>query len=140
MSLERFCSRPLATVLPDDSLLDAARRMVELHVGSVVVVTPGGVPIGMVTDRDLVARAILEGMDARKVSVKEVMTEDPVIAYVNDTVELAAMTMRKNGVRRLPIVDVTGELVGIVSLDDLLVLFSAELHELGGVPVDNRGP
>lgn len=140
MSLERFCSRPLATVEVDDSVAEAARQMVQNHVGAVVVVTPQNSPIGLITDRDVVARVVVEGMDARRTNVGEVMTSDPVVAHVSDTVELAAMRMRKNGVRRLPIVDVTGELVGMISLDDLLVLFSAELHELGAVPLDNRGP
>lgn len=140
MSLERFCSRPLATVETDDSVAEAARRMVQHHVGAVVVVTPHASPIGLITDRDIVSRVVVEGMDPRRTSVGEVMTHDPFVAHVNDTVELAAMRMRKNGVRRLPIVNAAGEAVGLVSLDDLLVLFSAELHELGAVPVDNRGP
>lgn len=140
MSLERFCWKQTVTVGPHDSVQTVADRMLGKHVGALVVVTESGVPVGIITDRDVVCRVVARGLEPRYVSVRTVMTPDPVVAHRGDAIEEAAMKMRQRGIRRLPIVNDDGSLAGMVALDDLMVLFSAELGQVSAVPRENRGP
>lgn len=100
-------------------------------VGSVVV-EDDGTPVGIVTDRDIALRVLGEGDGSSGVTAGEVMTGDPVTADAGDGVYDVVRKMCSEEVRRIPIVD-EGELVGIVTLDDLVVLLAAELQNLSGV-------
>jgi CBS domain-containing protein len=138
MSLERFTRKDVVVVLPEEPAAHAAEAMLEHHVGAVVVVEQGR-PIGMVTDRDLALRLIAAGRDG-STSVREVMSGDLVTARVEDQVDDVAQRMRRHGVRRLPIVDANGALVGLVALDDLYVLLAGELSATARAVIENRGP
>jgi CBS domain-containing protein len=124
MSLARF-KTPLATISADDTVERAARKMRERGVGSLLV-TRDGRPSGIVTDRDLVLRVLAEGIDPAA-RVGGFATYEPVTVSVDDGIETAVQRMRVHGVRRLPIVDERGQVVGIVTADDLLVLLGGEL-------------
>ena len=113
--------------------------MLAEHVGAVVIEADDW-PIGIVTDRDIVCRVLAGGMDLKWVTAQTVMSSPPVTARARDSIDETVVKMRINGVRRLPIVSDDGMLVGIVALDDLLVLLSAELGEATRVPIDDRGP
>jgi CBS domain-containing protein len=95
-----------------------------------LVVVDGKRPLGMVTDRDLVLHVLVEKRDARLVQVGEIAKRSPV--WVPDTASLAEVTraMRTHGVRRVPVVDDEGELVGIVAFDDLLRRVATETGDL----------
>jgi CBS domain-containing protein len=112
--------------------------MEQRHVGALVVVERDR-PIGIVTDRDLALRA-LGRWRGPNVPVAEVMSTELVVVHVGDRLDEALYTMRRTGVRRLPIVDDTGFLVGVVSLDDLLVLLTGELSFGIEAVTQNRGP
>ncbi len=140
MSLERFCRKPIVSVLPDATVSEISERMLQHHVGAVVVVSPSRAPLGIVTDRDIVCRVIAKDIDPHFVSASSVMTSPLLIARVSDAIDGAVVQMRKRGVRRLPIVTDDGVLTGLVSLDDLLVLFAGELGQASQVPRDNQGP
>ena len=141
MSLERFCRKSLIDVRPDQTVLEAAQRMRSGHVGSVFVTDDeGGRPVGVLTDRDIVVRVVGPGLDPATTAVGSVMTPSPVTLRADETIDTALFRMRERGVRRLPIVDERGRLAGTVSLDDLLVLLSAELGQTAAVVRDNRGP
>jgi CBS domain-containing protein len=112
--------------------------MLRHHVGAVVVVE-GGRPVGILTDRDLALRLLAAGREAQT-PVREVMSGDPVTARVDEQLDAVAVRMRHHGVRRLPIVDDDGALVGLVSLDDLYVLFAGELSATAQAVIENRGP
>jgi CBS domain-containing protein len=127
MSLDRF-KRALATADAEDSVERAARTMRDRGVGCLVV-TKKGHPLGIVTDRDLVVRVLSEGRDAKS-PVGDFTTFGPLTVGIHDTIETAAACMRTHGVRRLPIVDDTGCAVGIVTADDLLVLFGRGLADV----------
>ena len=139
MSLERFTRRELVTVTPDQSVVDVARLMASTHVGCVVVIDGGGRPVGILTDRDLVLRFLTEQAPPSR-SAGDLMTADLVVAHVEDAIDHALFTMRQRGVRRLPIVGHDGTLVGLVALDDLLVLLGGEVSSLVDTVMDNRGP
>jgi CBS domain-containing protein len=140
MSLSRFCRKPVAYVLPEQTADEAALTMRERHVGSLVVVREDLVPVGMLTDRDLVTRVLAERSDPTAVLVGDVMTEGISLIHASARVDEALYFMRKRGVRRLPIVNGDGRLAGIVALDDLLVLLSAELDMAAHTVRDNAGP
>jgi CBS domain-containing protein len=138
MSLERFTRRELVTVTPDSSAEDVARLMRARHVGAVIVVEDGR-PLGIVTDRDLVVRLLADGWTP-SAPVRAVMTRELVLAHVDDAIDHAFFTMRRYGIRRLPIIDAGGTLIGIVALDDLLVLLGGEVSSVVETVLDNRGP
>jgi CBS domain-containing protein len=115
-----LCKRPVVTTSPEATLSDVAKRMRASHVGCVVVVDPARKPIGIITDRDIVVEVIAADLDPRTLRVEEVMTRHPTLALESDDASWSLKVMRDRGVRRLPVMDDAGELVGIVALDDLL--------------------
>lgn len=90
-------------------------------------------PIGIVTDRDLAVRVDAHGETAQDVTAGDVMTEDPVIVERSAGVLEVTNAMPEHSIRRLPVVDDSGTLAGIVTLDDVLALLSTELSDLGDV-------
>jgi CBS domain-containing protein len=140
MSLDRFCRKPLVTARPDKTVLEVAKEMEQLHVGSVIVVDAEQKPVGLLTDRDVVCRVVAKRLDPASVPVAEVMSRNVGTARANDLIDEVAFRMRQKGVRRMPVVDEQGRAVGMVTLDDLLVLFSAELGQTAAVIRANRGP
>lgn len=130
MSLERF-KRTLVSVQENDTVERAARLMAEQGVGCVLVVRQDR-PLGLVTDRDLVVRVLARGVDPAGARIGEYVTYDPITLQLNEGIETAAHYMRVHGVRRLPIVDDEGKVVGIVTADDLLVLLGEELAGVCG--------
>jgi CBS domain-containing protein len=140
MSLDRFCRKTVVTAPLDEPVVQVAQRMRDLHVGAVVAVDERGRPKGMITDRDLVCRVLAEGRSPQTLRVREVMSADVEVLQAHDAIDVAVGKMRELGLRRLPIVDAKGQLSGMVSLDDLMVLLSAELGSAAGAVRENRGP
>lgn len=116
----------------DQTAGNLATVMSEENVGSVVI-EDDGEPVGIVTDRDLVLDVLEPREDPTEVTAEDVMTETLTTAHGDDGVFEATATMFESGVRRLPVVDDDGSLVGIVTLDDMLVLLATELDNLTGV-------
>ena len=139
MSLERFCREPVVTIQPTQSIRDAALLMRDHHVGAVLVVDDDR-PIGIVTDRDIVMRAIIESRDPNRTPVRDVMSGSLTVAASNQTIDDAVIAIRTAGVRRLPIVNAAGKVIGIVTLDDLVVLMAGELNLVAGAVQSNLGP
>jgi CBS domain-containing protein len=100
-------------------------------VGSLIVVNDSKQPIGIITDRDLVIRAVADGKDAEVTPVIDVMTPDLVVAS-GDTPLIGALRLMRDGpFRRLPVVDSQGVLVGLVTLDDILMTLARQFSEIG---------
>jgi CBS domain-containing protein len=112
------------TVAPEDSLVDAARHMREGDVGAVVVVQEGRAS-GIVTDRDIVVRAIADGRDPNTTRVADVASEATVTVTHDQQVTEAARLMREHDIRRLVVVQ-DGRPAGIVSIGDLAVALDDE--------------
>jgi CBS domain-containing protein len=115
------------------AISEAARAMGEHHVGCLVVVDEresGRFPIGILTDRDIVLAVVARELDPRTVPVVEAMSTDVVAVREDDTVKEALGLMRRRGVRRAPVVNRAGMLVGIVTLDDLLRRLAVDLSDL----------
>ena len=118
-------------VTPDSTLADAAMKMRDLDVGIIPVVDSeqGRRLKGVVTDRDLAIRAVAEGMDARSTRVSEVMTTEVQSCNKNDTVGDILRVMEREQVRRVPITDREGRLVGIVAQADVVRDLDSERGE-----------
>jgi CBS domain-containing protein len=108
-----------ARVKPDDLLIDAAKAMSRGDFGAVVVVDDeGGNVRGILTDRDIVIRAVAESKDPGSTVVREVFTTEPTTLSPDDSLDQAVDALRESHVRRLPVVE-GSEVVGIVSIGDL---------------------
>jgi CBS domain-containing protein len=107
----------VVAVRPDASLVEAAQLMRMQDIGDVVV-ADGQQVVGLLTDRDIVVRAIADGVDPLTASAQSVCTPDPVMVGPDDPVAAAVALMRTHAVRRLPVVE-DGLPVGMVSLGDL---------------------
>jgi CBS domain-containing protein len=118
-TVEEIMTRDPRTVDASDTIVDAARTMNEADIGDVVVVDNGAVQ-GIVTDRDIVVRAIAEGRDPQSTSVSDVCTTGIEAIEPSASVDDALRKMREGDIRRLPVVQ-DGRPVGIVSLGDLAV-------------------
>jgi CBS domain-containing protein len=143
MNVAELCQKQTVTVLPSDDLVSAAQLMREKHVGFLVVIGPGAedgdvVPIGILTDRDIVVAAVARGIDPTLLNVGDVMTSNPTIALAEDTVTDAIQQMRHAGVRRLPVTGERGKLVGVLSLDDILMAHADEAGALAAAIVRER--
>jgi len=125
-----ICTRSITHAYRNMAVDEAARLMREQHVGSLVVVdeTPEGrVVVGMLTDRDIVTAIVAKVVDPSIVRVGDAMSADVVTAREDDSIIDLLGTMRRKGVRRVPVVDARGALVGLVALDDLLEVVAQEL-------------
>jgi CBS domain-containing protein len=133
MPVSEICNREVIIVQRDDTVQEAAKLMRQHHVGDVVVVEERKgvrVPVGIVTDRDLVVEIMAPDLVPTVITVGDIMAEKLVTVKDGTGVYEAIQYMRGEGVRRLPVVDSKGGLVGILTLDDLLELLAEELLEL----------
>jgi CBS domain-containing protein len=131
MSLERVCSKNVVTISPDATVLEAANLMRSKHVGCVLAVNDSR-PVGILTDRDIVLGVVASARKPAETSVRETMTANLTTVNVNYDLLDAVRLMRSRGVRRLPVVDEHRHLLGIITMDDVLTAFGAEMGELAG--------
>ena len=136
-TLASVCNRDVAFTTRDTTITAGAKLMRHGHVGSLVVVEQmnGGkrVPVGIVTDRDIIVEVIATGLDPATITVGDIMARELVVGRENNTVLETLEIMRFKGVRRLPTVDSEGQLTGIVTVDDLLEILAEELSELARI-------
>jgi CBS domain-containing protein len=133
MDVRDICKPVVVFAYRSMPLNEAARLMREHHVGSLVVVEEkdtGKMPIGILTDRDITLSVVAKDLEARNLTVGEVMTEDVVAVRDDDSILDGLALMRRRGVRRAPVVTRAGTLVGILTLDDLLRMIVAQLDDL----------
>ncbi|MDY4163069.1 MAG: CBS domain-containing protein [Sutterella sp.] len=120
----------VATITADKSICDCASQMRYDHVGSLVVVDAEQTPIGMITDRDIAIEVVARGLDPKQLTVSEIMTAPVVTAAPDESMVVALARMREFGIRRLPIVDDDGKLVGVISNSNLVEELSSLLEGL----------
>lgn len=129
----------VVTARPDTSAADLARVMHEESVGSVVVEADRR-PVGIVTDRDLSVRLLPDATDPREAYARDLMTGDPYTIERNAGVFATTRLMQERSIRRVPVVDGAGELVGIVTMDDLHRYLISELSNLSSVVAAESPP
>ena len=133
MRIPEICTTEVVCCRPQASALEAARLMRQKHVGDVVVVSDperDRVPVGVVTDRDLTIEVLGNGRDAAQTTLSDVMRSPLVVATESEDASSVLERMRFHGVRRIPVVDARGTLVGIVTLDDLLRALLSDMQTL----------
>lgn len=126
-----LCTRDVTFVYQNMAVDEAARLMREHHVGSVVVVNEteqGRVVMGMLTDRDIVTGIVARNVDPATVHVEDAMSTELVSAREDESIVDVLSAMRRKGVRRVPVVDGQGVLVGLLALDDMLEVIADELR------------
>lgn len=132
MNVGSICQSDVVSIDAAEGLTQAARLMRQRHVGFLIVVeanssNPDLKVIGVLTDRDIVTAVIAKEADARGLKVGDVMTRNPLLAAASSSVEATLRTMREVGVRRVPVVGANNELVGVLSIDDVLDLLADQL-------------
>jgi CBS domain-containing protein len=131
MSVGRICVREVDTAEPEESVTAAAQRMHDRAVGTLVIVDHYARVLGIVTDRDLVSRVLAKGLSPAETTVREAMTSAPSTVSEDTPIENALAMMRSGRFRRVPVVDETNKLQGLVTLDDVLMLLAEEFTQVG---------
>lgn len=130
MNIGEICTRSVVFCRPDTSITEAAHLMREHHVGDLVVVEERNgkrFPVGVVTDRDITVEIVALNVPVDRLAIGDIMTKKLVNVSESEDVFRALEMMRRKAVRRLPVVDRQGALIGIVAFDDLLEVLAEEL-------------
>jgi len=133
MSVSEYCNREVVIAAAELSVADAAVLMRQHHVGDLVVVREEGarrVPIGIVTDRDLVIEVMATGLDPATLTLGDLMGAELYTVSEGEALMDAVALMRDKGVRRLPVVNGEGGLEGLLAVDDVLELLAEQLGDL----------
>ena len=118
MSVGEICNREVVIAEKDSSVTDVVKLMREYHVGDVVIVEKHdgvNVPVGILTDRDIVIEVLAENVALDAVTAGDIMSYDLLVAREGDGIEDAINLMRKKGIRRLPVVNEQGALEGVIT-------------------------
>ena len=134
MTVGSICKRSVVAVPKGESIVDVAKRMRMLHVGTVIVIEDRKskhFPVGILTDRDIVLSIVAsEPEHLPSILVRDVINDDLLTAHEGTSLADAVKMMQERGVRRLPIVDHEGVLVGIVTADDVIRFLAEELNQV----------
>lgn len=136
MRVGEYCNREVIVAERTTGVVEAARLMRRYHVGNLVVVErerSGNRPVGIATDRDLVVEVLAQDAPPAQLALDDVMSAHLATALEDDDVLDTLRRMRALGVRRMPVVDGRGLLIGILAVDDLLDLMAGSLHEIVGL-------
>lgn len=136
MSIGAFCTREVVIAERDTGIVELAQLMRKHHVGDVIVVERINdlvVPVGIITDRDIVVELIAERVDLDSVTTEDVMSPELITATENEGIWDTLQRMRSKGIRRLPVVNEDGGLEGILTVDDLVELLADELALLAKI-------
>ncbi len=141
MTISDFCVRDVVCASRSDTISEAAALMREHHVGDVLVVDEvegRRVPVGIVTDRDIVVEIVAAGVDPRTLKVGDLVLRPVVSVRDNRSFTDTVRLMTQHGVRRMPVVDADGALVGIVTVDDMVRQLALPLATLSELPRRGR--
>jgi len=133
MNIGKICNKNVTVCHRDTTALQLAQLMRKHHVGDCLVVDSiSGItlPVGIVTDRDLVVSVIAPEIDAATICVEDIMSSPLTTAYESEDIFSVLERMRQHGIRRIPIIDETGCLFGIVALDDIVAALAGMLVQM----------
>lgn len=136
MPVGEFCNREVVVVGKDAGIAEAVRLMRDHHVGDLVVVELRGeqrIPVGILTDRDIVMEVLAEEVDPATVSVGDLMSIELYTAREDEELLDVIARMRTHGVRRMPVVNAQQSLVGILTVDDVIELLAEQVNALAGL-------
>ncbi len=134
MKMKQVCNRAVQVIRKEATVLEAARMMREAHVGDLVVVENRGdrpFPLGIITDRDIVVGVVAKELrNIATLPVGEVLLGELILARDEEDLSDVLGRMRRHGIRRIPVVDGQGVLIGIFTLDDLLTVMARDLESV----------
>jgi CBS domain-containing protein len=134
MTVGSICKRSVVAVPKGETIVDVAKRMRMLHVGTVIVIEDRKgkhFPVGILTDRDIVLTIVAsEPHHLPSILVRDVINDNLLSAHEDTSLADAVKMMQERGVRRLPIVDYEGALVGIVTADDVIRFLAEQLNQV----------
>lgn len=135
MKVGEYCKKSVVAIASSEDAAEAAKLMRAQHVGFLVVYRDGDSlqkPVGVLTDRDLVIGVMARDVDPHSVTVDDVMTRQPLIASDADELSDMLQAMRMAGIRRVPVVDVRGALIGIMAIDDAIAVITGLMCDIAG--------
>lgn len=141
MSMKKIATKNVITIGPKATILEAAKKMREFHVGDLIVIPDSmqkSVPLGILTDRDIVMSTVAFGVAPDTVYVEDVMAPTLVTAKTNDNFYHVLNLMKEHGIRRIPLVDGGGTVAGIVCADDILATLAGELNDVAKITEKQR--
>jgi CBS domain-containing protein len=129
MSLKPLMTKEITSLPLTATALDAAKYMTDMNVGSVIVVD-NDKPSGILTDRDIVTKVLSRDKDPKTTRIRDIMTSPAVtISEDRDIIDITRL-MSERGIRRFPVVDANGKIIGVISLDDVLVFLGQEMQNI----------
>lgn len=141
MNIGEICTIQTVTCTRDETVQGAALLMRKHHVGDLIVIDGAGgqaMPVGIVTDRDIVVSVIALGLDPAGLQVDDIMSDDLLTCREDDDVYETIEHLRLRGIRRVPVVNGAGGLTGIVSVDDLLEFLAEEMGDLSRISASGQ--
>ena len=141
MNIGEICTIQTVTCTRDETVQGAALLMRKHHVGDLIVTDQAdgqAIPVGIVTDRDIVVSVIALGLDPAGLQVDDIISDDLLTCREDDDVYETIEHMRLRGIRRVPVVDGAGGLSGIVSADDLLEFLAEEMGDLSRISASGQ--
>jgi len=133
MSIGKFCEHNVVIAPKDMAVHEAAKLMKRYNIGDIVVVDNedrDAGPVGILTDRDIAMKIVANELDANKISIGDAMSQNLLTLNDQQGIQEAIDMMSAKGVRRAPVIDNHHKIVGIVSIDDLLILIADEMSSL----------
>lgn len=141
MSAGEYCNREVVVANKSESIREAVYLMRKHHVGTVIVVEEQdttSVPVGVLTDRDIVIEILAQDIDIDSVSIADVMSFELVCVGEETKLLDAVSLMRSKGIRRLPVVDSEGGLAGILTVDDVIELLAEQISNISGLVANEQ--
>jgi signal-transduction protein with cAMP-binding, CBS, and nucleotidyltransferase domain len=118
---EIMSAKEIVTAVSDTgkSAQDIAQMMVKEKVGSVIIIDKKGIPIGIVTERDIVTRVCLKDVAASRIKLEEIMSTPLISVMSYDSIDTASRIMTKNNIKRLAVLEEDNRIVGLLSVTDI---------------------
>lgn len=131
MSIKNLAKHKVISVNLEMNVDEIAKIMKEHNIGNVVVVNEDNKPMGIITDRDIIIKVIADGINPAEIQAGYIMTSNILVLDEYTPIQQVLEMMSAKGVRRAPIINSYGILVGIISADDLAILIAEELETYG---------
>lgn len=144
MLVKDAMNKDVKTIGENDNVRNAAERMVENRIGSLVVLSQTGELLGLLTERDILRDVVARGESSDEIKVGEIMTKNIIVISPDATLEDAADVMTHNKIKKLPVINQEGQLIGIITASDLIayeqklvesvseLMVSGNLGKIGG--------
>lgn len=133
MSIAQYCTKEVSLLTQDSSILEAAQMMRKNHVGEVIIVEHQKgktIPVGIITDRDLVIEVIAMEVNIDQINLGSIMSIELITVLDGSDLDKALQIMQLHGVRRAPLVDDNGALLGLIDIESILRVLSQDMNKV----------